>query len=151
MFSLSNAIPSKVVVLRGGNVILNLRATQLPSVMQYTTAALPYTVFSMYDDFWWWSLLLVAAPGWGDDDLPEPGVHAIATFFTRTVALWLLRAKHSKVTDFESRSRHDGEIEVRDDNPWHCKKTCFEIAPHELHLMEWNEWNRRSSIPIIEF
>ena len=55
------------------------------------------------------------------------------------------------MTDFESRSRHDGEIEVRDDNPWHCKKTCFEIAPHELHLMEWNEWNRRSSIPVMEF
>ena len=49
----SNAITSKVVVLRGGNVILNLRATQLPSVMQYTTAALPYTVFSImiiFDD-----------------------------------------------------------------------------------------------------
>ena len=59
----------------------------------------------------------MAAPGCGGDDLPEPGVHTIATFFTRTVALYLMRAKHSKVTDFEPRSRLDGEIEVRDDNP----------------------------------
>ena len=47
----SNAITSKVVMFRGGNVILNLRAIQLPNVMQYTTAALPYTVFFYYDDF----------------------------------------------------------------------------------------------------